>query len=70
MLNLLLHLAIVLQNFHEIIENSIVDDPPIGVKEGNLIKLGYDEEIDHLKEATTNGKTWVLEIEAKEKEIL
>jgi len=58
----------VLEDVHEIIENSIVDDPPIGVKEGNLIKLGYDEEIDHLKEATTNGKTWVLEIEAKEKE--
>lgn len=58
----------VLEDIHEMIDHSIVDDPPISVKEGNLIKLGYDEEIDHLKEATTNGKNWVLEIEAKEKE--
>ncbi len=57
-----------LEDIYEIIDNSIVDEPPISVKEGNLIKLGYDEEIDHLKTATTNGKTWVLEIEAKEKE--
>ncbi len=58
----------VLEDIYEIIDHSIVDDPPISVKEGNLIKLGYDEEIDHLKEATTNGKNWVLEIEAKERE--
>ncbi|MCI8412468.1 MAG: DNA mismatch repair protein MutS, partial [Clostridia bacterium] len=58
----------VLEDIYEIIDKSIVDDPPISVKEGNLIKLGYDEEIDHLKEATTNGKNWVLDIEAKERE--
>ncbi len=58
----------VLEDVHGIIEHAIVDDPPISVKEGSLIKLGYDEEIDHLKEATTNGKNWVLEIEAKERE--
>ena len=58
----------ILEDIHEIIEHSIVDDPPISVKEGNLIKLGYDEEIDHLKEATTNGKNWVIEIETKERE--
>lgn len=59
----------VLEDIHEIIDHSIVDDPPISVKEGCLIKLGYDEEIDHLKEATTNGKNWVLEIETKEREL-
>ncbi len=58
----------ILEDIHEIIDHSIVDDPPISVKEGNLIKLGYDEEIDHLKEATTNGKNWVIEIETKERE--
>ncbi len=58
----------VLDDIYEIIDKSIVDDPPISVKEGSLIKIGYDEEIDHLKEATTNGKTWVLEIESKERE--
>ena len=58
----------VLEDVYEIIENSIIDDPPISVKEGGIIKLGYNEEIDHLKKATTEGKNWVLEIEAKERE--
>ena len=59
----------VLADVYEIIEKSIVDDPPILIKEGGIIKLGYDEEIDHLKKATTEGKNWVLEIEAKEREL-
>ncbi len=58
----------VLEDVYQIIEESIVDEPPITVKEGGVIKLGYDDEIDHLKKATTEGKTWVLEIENKEKE--
>ncbi len=57
-----------LEDIYEIIDGAIVEDPPISVKEGGIIKLGYNEEIDHLKEATTNGKTWVLELEAKERE--
>ena len=59
----------VLADVYEIIEKSIVDDPPILIKEGGIIKLGYDEEIDHLKKATTEGKNWGLEIEAKEREL-
>ncbi len=58
----------VLEDIYEIIDTSIIDDPPIGVKEGGLIKLGYNEEIDHLKKATTDGKGWIIEIEAKERE--
>lgn len=57
-----------LDDIYQLIDTSIVDDPPISVKEGNLIKKEYNEEIAHLKEATTNGKTWVLELEAKERE--
>ncbi len=57
-----------LEDIHKIIDDSIIDDPPISVKEGGIIKFGYNEEIDHLKEATTNGKTWVLDLEAKERE--
>ena len=57
-----------LEDVYQIIEDSIIEDPPISVKEGGIIKLGYDEEIDHLKKATTEGKSWVLEIEAKERE--
>ncbi|MBO5348593.1 MAG: DNA mismatch repair protein MutS [Clostridia bacterium] len=57
-----------LDDIYEIIEKSIVDDPPITVKDGGIIKLGYDAEIDKLKVATTEGKKWILELEAKERE--
>ena len=57
-----------LKDIYELIEESIVDEPPMSIKEGNLIKLGYNEEIDHLKQATTQGKTWIIELEAKERE--
>ena len=57
-----------LEDVYEIIEKSIVDEPPIGVKDGGLIKIGYDPEIDKLKLATTEGKKWLLELETKEKE--
>lgn len=57
-----------LQDIHELIEKSIVDDPPIAIKDGGIIKLGYDEEIDKLKTATTEGKNWLLNLEQEEKE--
>ncbi len=58
----------VLQDIYELIEKAIVDDPPMGVKDGGIIKMGYDEEIDHLKTATTEGKNWIIQLEAEEKE--
>ena len=58
----------VLEDVYELIEKSIVDEPPISVKEGGIIKLGYDPEIDQLKKATTEGKTWIVQLEAKERE--
>ncbi len=57
-----------LTDIYELIEEAIVDEPPMSIKEGGLIKLGYNEEIDHLKQATTQGKTWLVELEAKERE--
>ena len=57
-----------LQDIYTLIEKTIIDEPPISVKEGGLIKLGYDEEIDKLKTATTQGKNWLIELEAKERE--
>lgn len=56
------------KEIHELIEKAIVDDPPIVIKEGNIIKNGYNEEVDKYKEATTNGKKWLVELEAKERE--
>ncbi len=57
-----------LVDIYELIDKAIVDEPPIPVKEGGIIKLGYDEEIDTLKRATTDGKKWIVELEAKERE--
>ena len=57
-----------LQDIYTLIENSIVDDPPMTVKDGGIIKLGYDEEIDKLKTAQTEGKNWLIQLEAEEKE--
>ena len=57
-----------LDDVYELIEKTIVDEPPISVKEGGLIKLGFDEEIDKLKTATTQGKNWLIELETREKE--
>ena len=56
------------KEIHDLIDNAIVDDPPIVIKEGNIIKNGYNEEADKYREATTNGKKWLVELEAKEKE--
>ena len=57
-----------LQDIYELIEKSIVDDPPMSVKDGGIIKLGYDEEIDKLKTAQTEGKNWLIQLENDEKE--
>ena len=57
-----------LQDIYELIEKAIVDDPPMTIKDGGIIKLGYDEEIDKLKTAQTEGKTWLVQLEADERE--
>ena len=57
-----------LTDIHDLIEKAIVEDPPIAITEGEIIKLGYNEEVDELKNATTQGKNWLIELEAREKE--
>ena len=57
-----------LQDIHDLIEKSIVEDPPIAIKDGGIIKLGFDPEIDKLKIATTEGKNWLIQLEQEEKE--
>lgn len=58
----------VLEDVYQLIEEAIIEEPPISVKDGGLIKLGYHEEVDELKTATTDGKRWLVELEVKEKE--
>jgi len=59
----------VLQDIYELIDKSIVEEPPISVKEGGIIKKGYNPEIDEYKEISTNGKQWILNVETKEREL-
>ena len=58
----------VLKDVYSLINKTIVEEPPIAIKEGGLIKKGYDKEIDQLKEATTNGKNWIVKLEVEERE--
>lgn len=57
-----------LEDIRDLIEISIVDEPPLTIKEGGIIKKGYNEEIDRLKTATTEGKNWIIKLEAEERE--
>ena len=57
-----------LKDIYDLIEKSIVDEPPITIKEGDLIKKGYNQEIDTLKIATTEGKNWIINLEQEERE--
>ena len=57
-----------LQDIVNLIDSSIVDDPPISVKDGGIIKSGYNSEIDEYREASINGKNWIVSLEARERE--
>ena len=57
-----------LQDIFQLIGDAIVEDPPITVREGGIIKDGYNQEADKLRHAKTEGKNWLAELEAKEKE--
>ena len=57
-----------LTDLYELLEEALVEDPPIQVKEGGIIKEGYKEELDVLRSAKTEGKTWLASLEEKERE--
>lgn len=57
-----------LDDIFALIESGIDEEPPISIREGGIIKEGYNEEIDKLRHAKTEGKTWLMELEAKERE--
>ena len=68
MLNNLYNSLDTLDDIYNLIDEAIVDDPPMAVKEGGLIKRGFNEEIDKLIDITTNGQKWLVDEEAKERE--
>lgn len=57
-----------LEELTELIGKAIVDDPPISVREGGIIRDGYSEEADRLRHAKTEGKDWLAALEAEERE--
>ncbi|BDR80908.1 DNA mismatch repair protein MutS [Clostridium tetani] len=57
-----------LKDIYELLENSIMDNPPITIKDGNLIKNGFNKEIDELRIAKSHGKEWIANLESSERE--
>jgi DNA mismatch repair protein MutS len=51
-----------------VLENSIVEEPPISVKDGGLFKKGFNKQLDEYLEASQNGKSWLAELQSKERE--
>jgi len=59
-----------IENFddlYQLLESSIVDNPPLTIKEGGIIKPKYDKELDALREIGREGKGWILRLEAEER---
>jgi len=56
-----------MQELRELIENAIVDAPPFTIREGGVIKEGYDRELDSLLSVTRDGKKWIAALEEKER---
>ncbi len=57
-----------LEDLHDLIEAAIHEEAPLSVKEGGIIKEGYDTQVDEYRKATVEGKTWISELEARERE--
>ncbi|MBP3700689.1 MAG: DNA mismatch repair protein MutS, partial [Lachnospiraceae bacterium] len=57
-----------LEDLADLVAAAIVDEPPINVREGGIIRDGYHEEVDRLRHAKTDGKQWLAELEEREKE--
>ena len=57
-----------LKDIVSLIDSAIVEDPPISIKEGGIIKRGYSKEIDEYKSLSTDGKNWIIKLESEERE--
>ncbi len=57
-----------LEDIFDLIGKAIAEEPPLNVKEGGIIKEGYNEEVDRLRKAKTEGKDWLMDLETKERE--
>lgn len=57
-----------LEDLFALVDTAIVDEPPISIRDGGFIKEGYHEEVDRLRHAKTEGKSWLAKLEAEERE--
>jgi len=57
-----------LTDLYDLLESALVTDPPLSIKEGNLFKKGYNQELDALKDASLNLQEWLKDFEIKEQE--
>lgn len=65
---LLLHLSSDLDALQDVAENirrTLVEEPPLSVRDGGLLRPGFDDKVDELRETATNGHTWFAELETK-----
>ena len=57
-----------LSNLHDILDQALVDKPPVSLREGGLFKEGYNLDLDQMRKIQREGQNWILELEAKERE--
>ena len=57
-----------LKDLFVLIDSAIAEEPPISSRDGDIIKTGYNEEVDRLRAAKIDGKKWLADLEAKERE--
>ena len=57
-----------LTDLNDLLAKSLTDDPPMTIKEGNIIRDGFNDELDRYRDASKNGKQWITELESQEKQ--
>ena len=57
-----------LTDLHDCIDAAVADEPPLTIKDGDIIRSGYDEEVDRYRRSFTEGKQWVADLESRERE--
>lgn len=58
-----------LEDIYELLKKAVADEPPFTLREGGIIKDGYNDEIDKLRRAKNEGSLWLTELEAREREL-
>nr|WP_027870769.1 DNA mismatch repair protein MutS [[Eubacterium] cellulosolvens] len=57
-----------LEDLYDAVQAAIIDDPPLAMKDGGIIRDGYNEMVDSFREAKKNGQKWLSDLEAEERE--